>query len=89
MAVESMSRAAKHYDGVRERRCQMKDEANPLKIVRGDDAIAKATNMTSRRAYHLLSHGLLPASKEGSQWVTTMDRLRDFYGGGPEKQSGP
>jgi hypothetical protein len=62
----------------------MVDDTNPLKIVRGVAAIAKATNMTPRRAYHLLGSGLLPASKEGNLWVTTMDRLRDFYGGGPE-----
>jgi len=42
------------------------DENNPLRIVRGVAAIARATNMTPRRAYHLLSHGQLPASKEGS-----------------------
>ena len=65
----------------------MDDEINPLRIVRGVAAIAKATNMTPRRAYHLLGQGRLPASKEGSVWATTMDRLRDFYGGG-EKQSG-
>jgi hypothetical protein len=68
--------------------CEMNDDSNPLKIVRGVAAIAKATNMTPRRAYHLLGQGRLPASKEGSLWVTTMDRLRDFYGGGGEKQSG-
>jgi hypothetical protein len=66
----------------------MNDETNPLRIVRGVAAIARATNMTPRRVYHLLSNGQLPASKEGSLWVTTMDRLRDFYGGGPEKQFG-
>jgi hypothetical protein len=65
------------------------EDANPLRIVRGVAAIAKATGMSQRRAYHLLGNGMLPASKEGTTWVTTMDRLRDFYGGGPEKQSGP
>jgi hypothetical protein len=73
-----------------ERTERVKDnETNPLEIVRGVRKIAKATHNTERRTYYLLSKGLLPALKEGSVWVTTMGRLRDFYGGGPEKESGP
>jgi hypothetical protein len=53
---------------------------NPLGIVRGVKAIARAINSSERRAYHLLQTGILPASKEGAIWVTTVGRLRAFYG---------
>ena len=60
---------------------------NPLGVLRGADEIAAAIGTTPRRVYHLVQQGLLPATREGSLLVTTLDRLREFYGGG-EKQSG-
>jgi hypothetical protein len=60
---------------------------NPLGVLRGADEIAAAIGTTPRRVYHLVQQGLLPATREGSLLVTTLDRLRDFYGGGG-KQSG-
>src|SRR5437016_1534952 len=52
---------------------------NPLGVVRGAAAIAKAVGLKPRRAYYLLERGLLPARKEGATWTTTIDRLRRFY----------
>ena len=52
---------------------------NPLGILRGAPAIAKAINCSTRRAYYLLETGILPAVKEGSLWTCTLDALRRFY----------
>jgi hypothetical protein len=54
---------------------------NPLGIVRGAPAIAQTIGTTTRRAYHLLESGHLPAVKEGNLWVCTLDALRRFYEG--------
>ena len=55
---------------------------NPLGIVRGANAIAAAIGVSTRRAYWLLERGVLPATKEGATWTTTLARLRQFYEGG-------
>jgi len=52
---------------------------NPLGVLRGAPAIAKAIGCSPRRAYHLLESGVLPAVKEGNLWVCTLDALRRFY----------
>ena len=54
---------------------------NPLGVLRGAPAIARAIGCATRRAYYLLENGLLPAVKEGQTWVTTLDSLRRFYEG--------
>jgi hypothetical protein len=54
---------------------------NPLGVVRGAPAIARAIGTTPRRAYYLLENGVLPAVKEGSIWTCTLDALRRFYEG--------
>jgi hypothetical protein len=54
---------------------------NPIGVVRGAAAIARAVGATPRRTYYLLENGLLPAVKEGNTWVSTLDRLRRFYEG--------
>lgn len=67
-----------------ERLCVMANETNPLGILRGADEIAKAIGTTPRRVYYLAETGVLPATKEGSLWVTTLDKLRQFYEGGAQ-----
>jgi hypothetical protein len=54
---------------------------NPLGLLRGAPEIARAIGVTPRRAYWLLERGVLPATKEGNIWVSTLDRLRRFYEG--------
>jgi hypothetical protein len=47
----------------------------------GVEAIAEASNLTLRQAYHALERGYLPASKAGRKWFTTPRRLRAFFTG--------
>lgn len=47
-----------------------------LKLLWGAPAIARALNITRRKAYHLLETGSLPARKVGGSWVADIDRLR-------------
>jgi hypothetical protein len=54
---------------------------NELGVLRGAEEIAEAIGTTPRRVYHLVQNGQLPATREGSLLVTTMQRLREFYGG--------
>jgi hypothetical protein len=54
---------------------------NDFGIIRGADAISRTLGLTKERAFWLLEKGILPASKEGRIWVTTKERLRQFYSG--------
>jgi hypothetical protein len=47
----------------------------------GVRAIAAASNLTLRQAYHALERGYLPASKAGRKWFTTPRRLRTLFAG--------
>lgn len=50
--------------------------AAEMKLLWGAPAIARALNITRRKAYHLLETGSLPARKIGGSWVADTDRLR-------------
>jgi hypothetical protein len=47
----------------------------------GVKAIAAASNLTLRQAYHALERGYLPASKVGRRYFTTPRRLQAFFAG--------
>jgi hypothetical protein len=47
----------------------------------GVRAIAAASNLTLRQAYHALERGYLPASKAGRRYFTTPRRLQAFFAG--------
>jgi len=47
----------------------------------GVKAIAAASNLTLRQAYHALEKGYLPASKAGRKWFSTPRRLQTLFAG--------
>ena len=53
----------------------------------GVEAIAAATNLTPRQAYHALEKGYLPAGKAGRKWFTTPRRLRTRFAGNSLNQA--
>jgi hypothetical protein len=56
-------------------------DVNDFELIRGAAAIGRALGLTDRRVFWLLEKGILPAQKEGRIWVTTKERLRQFYSG--------
>jgi hypothetical protein len=44
----------------------------------GAEAIARAANIETRRAYHLLERGVIPASRAGKFWVSTLRKIRSI-----------
>jgi hypothetical protein len=51
-------------------------EYDPKDVIWGAPSIAKEANMPLRRAYHMLEHGHLPATKVGSLWVSSRRAIR-------------
>lgn len=47
--------------------------------LRGVPAIARFIGEDERRTYYLLERGLLPAGKQGSQWIASKRRLRQHH----------
>jgi hypothetical protein len=45
----------------------------------GVRAIAKAIRRTERATFHLLENGRLPARRVGRQWMTTGEKLKQFF----------
>lgn len=50
--------------------------SNELDLVWGADGIAKAINVSRRRAFYLLESGHLPAKKIGGRWCASVSALR-------------
>ena len=44
-------------------------------VVWGGLAIAKVLNVSERRAWYMLEHGLLPATRVGKKWVASRSAL--------------
>lgn len=51
----------------------------PIDLVWGAEAIAKEIKVGTRRAFHLLETGQLPAKKVGGRWVVERGKLRQFF----------
>jgi hypothetical protein len=62
--------------------------SDPDRPIWGVEAIAAASNLTLRQAYHALERGYLPASKVGRKWFTTPRRLRALFAGEQFSQHG-
>lgn len=54
---------------------------DPLDLIWGAEAIAKAIHRTRRQTFHLLETGQLPARKSGGQWVVSRRRLQQYFEG--------
>jgi hypothetical protein len=52
----------------------------------GANEIARALNMSERRAFHLLEKRKLPATKFGKRWVSTRRQLLQSVLAGDEAQ---
>ncbi len=58
------------------------EEAEPLDLVWGADAIAKVIKRNPRQVFNLLENGDLPAKKIGGRWVASRARLVQLFDGG-------
>jgi hypothetical protein len=48
-------------------------------VLRGVGAISQEVGLTKREAYYKLEKGIIPAGKDGSQWVASRKKLREHY----------
>jgi hypothetical protein len=48
-------------------------------LIWGAEAIANEIGVGTRRAFHLLENGELPAKKVGGRWVVERGTLRNFF----------
>lgn len=58
------------------------DQARPLDLIWGAEAIAEAIGRTRRQAFHLLEAGELPGAKKiGGRWVISRRALEAMFAG--------
>ena len=57
----------------------MSTESNNLDLVWGADRIGEVLGASTRKAFHLLESGLIPARKVGNRWVAERSKLREFF----------
>lgn len=50
-----------------------------IDLVWGAEAIAEELGTTTRKAFHMLESGTLPARKVGNRWVADRNALHDFF----------
>jgi hypothetical protein len=50
-----------------------------IDLLWGARAIGNELGITTRRAFHLLEEGEIPAGKVGGRWVAVRDQLHDFF----------
>jgi hypothetical protein len=48
-------------------------------LLRGARAIADFIGQTLRQTHHKLEKGIIPAGKDGGQWIASRSKLRQHY----------
>jgi hypothetical protein len=56
-----------------------RDESIAADRLRGVRQIAAELDETIRRTYYLLENGLIPAGKQGGNWIGSRRALREHY----------
>jgi hypothetical protein len=56
----------------------------PLDLIWGAAAIAKAIGRRERTVFHMLSNGVLPAKQIGGRWVVSRRKLLEALVGGAD-----
>ncbi|WP_338722389.1 DNA-binding protein [Devosia sp. XK-2] len=60
---------------------QPDQQAQPLDVLWGAQAIAEVINRTERQTKHMLSKGELPGKKVGGRWCASRSRLKAYFEG--------
>src|SRR5687768_11595680 len=55
------------------------NDNEPLDLLWGCEAIARAIGRTKRQTFHMLETGQLPAHKIGERWVVSRAALREHF----------
>lgn len=58
---------------------QAPNDTQPLDLIWGADAIAKAIGRSERQAKHMLAKGDIPGRKTGGRWVASLSKLRQHF----------